>query len=33
VSKGEGYDIPTDERPCVNSVSLALVEEEEEAKA
>jgi len=32
VSKGEGYDPPTDERNCVNSVSLTFVEEEE-AKA
>lgn len=31
VFKGEGYDTPTDERHCVNSVSLTFKEEEREA--
>jgi peptide-methionine (R)-S-oxide reductase len=30
VFKGEGYDTPTDERHCVNSVSLTFREKEEE---
>lgn len=30
VFKGEGYDTPTDERHCVNSVSLTFREEGEE---
>jgi peptide-methionine (R)-S-oxide reductase len=29
VFKGEGYDTPTDERHCVNSVSLRFKEDEE----
>ncbi|KAI5803272.1 Mss4-like protein [Peziza echinospora] len=33
VFKGEGYDTPTDERHCVNSVSLRFTEEEEKAAA
>jgi peptide-methionine (R)-S-oxide reductase len=32
VFKGEGYATPTDERHCVNSVSLSFREEEEGAK-
>ncbi|KAL4792060.1 peptide methionine sulfoxide reductase B3 [Aspergillus venezuelensis] len=33
VFKGEGYPTPTDERHCVNSVSLKFSEDEGEAKA
>ncbi|KAL4932775.1 peptide-methionine (R)-S-oxide reductase [Aspergillus undulatus] len=33
VFKGEGYSTPTDERHCVNSVSLKFAEDEGEAKA
>ncbi|KAF3933709.1 Thioredoxin [Dactylella cylindrospora] len=32
VFKGEGYDTPTDERHCVNSVSLTLKDEKEKKK-
>lgn len=31
VFKGEGFDTPTDERHCVNSVSLTFKEEEKSA--
>lgn len=32
VFKGEGYPTPTDERHCVNSVSLRFKEDEEAKK-
>ena len=30
VFKGEGYDVPTDERHCVNSVSIKFEDKQEE---
>jgi peptide-methionine (R)-S-oxide reductase len=33
VFKGEGYDTPTDERHCVNSVSIRFKEGDGEGKA
>jgi peptide-methionine (R)-S-oxide reductase len=30
VFEGEGYDTPTDQRYCINSISLRLVPAEEE---
>ncbi|EAW06599.1 peptide-methionine (R)-S-oxide reductase [Aspergillus clavatus NRRL 1] len=33
VFKGEGYPTPTDERHCVNSVSLKFTEDEDKAKS
>lgn len=33
VFKGEGYPTPTDERHCVNSISLRFTEAEDEVKA
>lgn len=32
VFKGEGYDTPTDERHCVNSISLNFTEEDKAGK-